>query len=69
MPLMAALAITEINVNELDLIQSIQTAAKAFEARNPTLQVEELTYNFKAGGIIQYEVKFKDMSSPTPTKA
>ena len=66
---MAALAITEINVNELDLIQSIQTAAKAFEARNPTLQVEELTYNFKAGGIIQYEVKFKDMSSPTPTKA
>ena len=66
---MAALAITEINVNELDLIQSIQTAVKAFEARNPTLQVEELTYNFKAGGTIQYEVKFKDMSSPTPTKA
>ena len=66
---MAALAITEINVNELDLIQSIQTASKAFEARNPTLQVEELTYNFKARGTIQYEVKFKDMSSPTPTKA
>ena len=66
---MAALAITEINVNELDLIQSIQTAVKAFEARNPTLQVEELTYNFKAGGTIQYVVKFKDMSSLTPTKA
>ena len=69
MPVMAALAITKISVNELDLIQGIQNAVKAFEARNPTLQVEELTYNFKAGGNIQYEVKFKDFGSPEPSKA
>ena len=66
---MAEPTLNEISIAESDLIQGIQTAVKAFEARNPTLQVEKLTYNFKAGGTIQYEVKFKDMSSPTPTKA
>ena len=64
---MAEAVLTEINVLELELIQSVQTAIKAFEARNPGTTVDSLTYNFKTGGTIKYEASLKNTSSPQST--
>ena len=61
---MAEAVLTEINVLELELIQSVQTTIKAFEACNPTVAVDALTYNFKAGGTIKYEATLRSTSSP-----
>ena len=61
---MAESTLSEITVLESDLIQSIQSAIRSFESRNQGMSVADVTYIFKSGGAIQYDVKLKDSSSP-----
>ena len=66
---MAEKTLGEINVVELDLIQTIQTAVRAWELRNQTKVVKSLIYDYTAGGTIKYEVDIQaaSMGVVTPT--
>ena len=66
---MAEKTLGEINVVELDLIQTIQTAVRAWELRNQTKVVKSLIYDYTAGGTIKYEVDIQAASTGvvTPT--
>ena len=60
---MAEPTLNEISIAESDLIQGIQTAVKAFEARNPSQRVNALTYQFTAGGTIKYKTDITSVGS------
>lgn len=66
---MAEKTLGEINVQELELIEGIRTAVKAFEGRNPGVVVDAVLYDYTAGGSIKYDVKLRQLSSTavTPT--
>ena len=59
---MAESVVKEINILELELIQSVQTAVKAFEARNPGVVVDAVTYNYTSGGSIKYDVTLRKLN-------
>lgn len=66
---MAEKTLGEINVQELELIESIRTAVKAFENRNPSVVVDAVVYDYTAGGTIKYNVTLRSLTSNavTPT--
>ena len=65
MPLMAVLTTQEIDMDELELIEALRTAVKAFEARKMTKVVEKVSFGYLETGPITYDIKIRDITSPT----
>ena len=62
---MAALTSQEIGMDELELIEALRVAVKAFEARKMTKVVEKVSFGYLEVGTITYEIKIRDITSPT----
>ena len=69
MPTMAVLSKQEIDIDELELLETLRGAIKAFEARKMTKVVEKVSFSCAELGPITYEIKIRDTSSPPPVSS
>ena len=62
---MAVLSTQEIGIDALELLETLRGAVKAFEARKMTKVVEKVSFGYAEAGPITYEIKIRDITSPT----
>ena len=61
---MAEPTLSQIGVDDLELIEAIRITIKAFEQRKMTKVVEKITYSYTETGPINYDIKIRDLTTP-----
>lgn len=55
----------QTTVDENKIIEAMRNAIMLFEQREPTKRVESLTFTYSDQGLIEYNIVFKSIASPT----
>ena len=55
----------QTTVDENKIIEAMRNAIMLFEQREPTKRVESLTFTYSDQGLIEYNIVFKSLTSPT----
>ena len=55
----------QTTVDENKIIEAIRNAIMLFEQREPVKRVETLTFTYNDNGLIEYNIVFKSLESPT----
>ena len=55
----------QTTVDENKIIEAMRNAIMLFEQREPTKRVEALTFTYSDQGLIEYNIVFKSLASPT----
>ena len=55
----------QTTVDENKIIEAMRNAIMLFEQREPTKRVETLTFTYSDQGLIEYNIVFKSLVSPT----
>ena len=55
----------QTTVDENKIIEAMRNAIMLFEQREPVKRVETLTFTYNDQGVIEYNIVFKSLASPT----
>ena len=55
----------QTTVDENKIIEVMRNAIMLFEQREPVKRVETLTFTYNDNGLIEYNIVFKSLASPT----
>ena len=55
----------QTTVDENKIIEAMRNAIMLFEQREPVKRVESITFTYTDQGLIEYNIVFKSLASPT----
>ena len=55
----------QTTVDENKIIEAMRNAIMLFEQREPVKRVESITFTYTDQGVIEYNIVFKSLASPT----